>query len=318
MRILITGVAGFIGFSFANYLLIKKKKIKIFGIDNFDNYYNVKLKKRRVSILKKNKNFFFSTIDITNSVKLKNYFKKKNFDIVLHFAAQAGVRYSLINPTKYINVNIYGFLNVINCVKNGKVSKFIYASSSSVYGDSKKFPLKENNITQPKNIYGYSKLINERIADFYSRIHGLSSIGLRFFTVFGPWGRPDMFIIKLLLSNKNKKLFELNNSGNHYRDFTSINDVNPIVEKLCNKKITQHQIFNVCSNKPIFIKSLVRFIKKYKKNLNIKNISKNEADVYKTHGDNSKIINFLKLKKFSQFHNELKKILNWFDSQNIL
>ena len=161
-------------------------------------------------------------------------------------------------------------------------------------------------------------MINEKVADFYSKIYKINCIGLRFFTVFGPWGRPDMFIMKLLIANKSEKLFELNNSGNHYRDFTSINDVNFILEKLCSKKTINHQIFNVCSNSPVFIKSIVKFIKKHKGNLNINNVPKNKTDVYKTHGDNSKIINFLKLKKFSHFKNELKKNLDWFDSQNIL
>ena len=238
--------------------------------------------------------------------------------MVFHFAAQAGVRYSLINPKKYINVNIYGFLNLINFIKENKINKFIYASSSSVYGESKKFPLKETGATSPKNIYGYSKLINEQIADYYSRIYSINSIGLRFFTVFGAWGRPDMFIIKLLSKNKNNKIFQLNNGGIHYRDFTSINDIVDILEKLSRKKISKHNVFNICANRPIFIKSLVQLLKKYKGKLNIKNIPKNKADVFKTHGDNTKITKYLNLKKFSKFEDELKKTIDWFDSQKNL
>lgn len=317
MKILITGVAGFIGFSLANHL-IKKKYVEVFGIDNYDNYYSVLLKKKRIKVLKKNKNFSFTKIDITNNNNLKEYFKKKNFDIVFHFAAQAGARYSLINPKKYINVNIYGFLNVINCIKENKINKFFYASSSSVYGESKKFPLKETGLTSPKNIYGYSKLINEQIADYYSRIYSINSIGLRFFTVFGAWGRPDMFIIKLLSKNKNNNIFQLNNGGIHYRDFTSITDVLNILEKLYRKKILKHKVFNICANKTIFIKSLVQLLKKYKGKLNIKNIPKNKADVFKTHGDNTKIIKYLNLKKFTKFEDELKKTIDWFDSQKSL
>ena len=315
MKILITGVAGFIGFSLANYLINKKKNVKVFGIDNYDNYYSVSLKKKRIAVLSKNKKFSFSKIDITNNENLKNYFKNKNFDLVFHFAAQAGVRYSLINPKKYIDVNIYGFLNLINCIKENKINKFIYASSSSVYGESKKFPLKEEGLTSPKNIYGYSKLINEKIADYYSRIYNINSVGLRFFTVFGAWGRPDMFIIKLLNKNKSNKVFQLNNSGIHYRDFTSINDIVLILEKLSRKKIIKHNVFNVCANRPIFIKSLIEMLKKYKGTLNIRNIPRNKADVFKTHGDNSKIVKYLNLKKFSKFEDELKKTVEWFDSQ---
>lgn len=318
MKILITGIGGFIGFSFANYLLSKKKKIKIYGMDNFDEYYDVNLKKKRISSLKKNKNFYFKFIDIRDKKKINYFFLKNKFDIVIHLAAQAGVRYSLVNPRKYIDVNIYGFLNIMNCVKRFKISKFIYASSSSVYGEVKNFPLNENNDLYPKNIYGYSKLINEKIAEFYSTIYKINSIGLRFFTVFGPWGRPDMFIIKLLLANKNKKIFELNNAGNHYRDFTSINDVNLILEKLCIKKIKKSYIFNVCSNRPIFIKTLVKIIEKFKGKLKIKIIPKNKADVYKTHGDNKKIMKFLKIRKLSNFKEELNKTLKWFDKQKVI
>jgi UDP-glucuronate 4-epimerase len=233
-------------------------------------------------------------------------------------AAQAGVRYSLINPRKYIDVNIYGFINIINCIKHFKVDKFIYASSSSVYGESKKFPLLEDNKVNPKNIYGYSKLINEKIAEYFFKNNNIPSIGLRFFTVFGPWGRPDMFILKLLTLNKKKNFFQLNNSGNHYRDFTSINDINIILEKLCKKKITRNYIFNVCSNRPIYIKTLVKMIEKYKGKLKIKNIPKNKADVYKTHGNNRKILNYLKINKFSNFEVELKKTIDWFNNQNII
>ncbi len=318
MKILITGVGGFIGFSFANFLLSKTSKVEVYGLDNFDDYYDVNFKKKRISLLKKKNNFYFYNIDIRDKNKLYNFFKKKKFNIVLHLAAQAGVRYSLINPRKYIDVNIYGFINIINCIKRFKVKKFIYASSSSVYGESKKFPLLEDNKVNPKNIYGYSKLINEKIAEYFSKNNNIPSIGLRFFTVFGPWGRPDMFILKLLSSNKKKTFFQLNNSGNHYRDFTSINDINIILEKLCNKKITRNYIFNVCSNRPIYIKSLVKMIEKYKGKLKIKNIPKNKADVYKTHGNNKKILNYLKIKKFSNFEVELKKTIDWFNNQNII
>ena len=221
----------------------------------------------------------------------------------------------MINPKKYIDVNIYGFLNLINCIKENKINKFIYASSSSVYGESKKFPLKEEGLTSPKNIYGYSKLINEKIADYYSRIYNINSVGLRFFTVFGAWGRPDMFIIKLLNKNKSNKVFQLNNSGIHYRDFTSINDIVKILDKLSRKKIIKHNVFNVCANRPIFIKSLIEMLKKHKGTLNIRNIPRNKADVFKTHGDNSKIVKYLNLKKFSKFEDELKKTIDWFDTQ---
>ncbi len=318
MKILITGVGGFIGFSFANFLLNKNSKAKVYGLDNYDDYYDVNFKKRRISLLKKKNNFHFYNIDIRDKKKLHNFFKNKKLNIVLHLAAQAGVRYSLINPRKYIDVNIYGFINMINCIKRFKVNKFIYASSSSVYGESKKFPLLEDNKVNPKNIYGYSKLINEKIAEYFYKNNNIPSIGIRFFTVFGPWGRPDMFILKLLSLNKKKKFFQLNNSGDHYRDFTSINDINIILEKLCKKKITRNYIFNVCSNRPIYIKTLVKMIEKHIGKLKIKDTPKNKADVYKTHGNNRKILNYLKINKFSNFEVELKRTIDWFNNQNII
>ncbi len=218
MKILITGSAGFIGFNLAEALL--KKKHLVYGIDNFDNYYSKKFKIQRNRILKKYKNYNFKKIDITNKKELKKYLIKKSFDIVFHFAAQAGVRYSLINPDKYKKVNIQGFKKLLENLKNKDIKKIYYASSSSVYGDHKKFPLKENLILKPKNIYAISKVKNEELANKYPNKKTFIC-GLRFFTVYGEWGRPDMFIFKLLSSYKKNKNFLLNNKGNHYKNYIS-------------------------------------------------------------------------------------------------
>lgn len=312
MKILITGVAGFIGFNVASKLL-KNIKYEIYGIDNFDDYYSVKLKKQRVKILNKNKKFIFSKIDITTN-KIFSYCKKKKFDIVFHFAAQAGVRYSLVNPAKYLNTNIHGFINLIESLNKSKLKKIIYASSSSVYGDTNKFPTNEKIKLNPKNIYGYSKVVNEHLSQYYFKHLKIPFIGLRFFTIYGTWGRPDMLILKLLKSNYQNKTFELNNGGNHYRDFTSIEDVNNISLKLIKKKITKNIILNISSNNPIYIKNLIDKIKIFKNNLKIKNIKKNKADVYKTHGDNKLLYKFLRHKINRKFDNDLYKMIEWFDS----
>ena len=314
MKIFITGVAGFIGFSLANSFL--NKGHRVCGIDNLDQYYSIKIKKKRLNILKKYKNFVFSKVDILNYAKLFNIINNKKIDVIIHLAAQTGVRYSIINPNKYLDVNISGFMNSIKTIKNKKIKKFIYASSSSVYGDSKKFPLKENDNLNPKNIYGLSKKINEEIANLKQYNFKINFIGLRFFTIFGEWGRPDMFMFKLFKAFFLKKTFYLNNYGNHIRDFTYIGDVKKIVEKLINKKISGHHIFNVCSNKPQNILKIIQKFTKYNKT-KVEMISINKADVLKTHGNNYKIKKFIKYKKFSNFDLLFNKTFEWYKKNKI-
>ena len=243
MKILITGSAGFIGYNFSKYLL-DNTNYKIVGIDNINNYYSTKIKKKRLQDLRRYKKFKFYKIDIKNKEKLKKGFSSK-INAVFHFAAQAGVRYSLINPRSYIESNTLGFFNMIEMVKEKKINKFFYASSSSVYGDSNKFPLKETHNINPKNIYGLTKKNNEEIAEIFLQNSSIKCIGLRFFTVFGELGRPDMLVYKYLQSifNKNKK-FYLNNYGNHTRDFTYIKDVCEIMYKLLRRRTNKtHQVF---------------------------------------------------------------------------
>ena len=182
MKVLVTGSLGFIGFSLTRELL--EKKYKVVGIDNIDNYYSIKLKHQRLEILKSFKNYTHHKIDITSQNSLKKI-NKLNFTYVFHFAAQAGVRYSLINPKKYFDVNVLGFQNVLKSLRKNSIKKIIYASSSSVYGDQKKFPTSENQNLNAKNPYAQSKIINEKTADIYNKIFDVPVIGLRFFTVYG-------------------------------------------------------------------------------------------------------------------------------------
>jgi len=304
----------FIGFNFANFLL--KKNYKIYGIDNINNYYSIKLKNDRLKILKKNKNFTFFKIDIVDQKKLKNIFIKVKFDIVINFAAQAGVRYSIKEPRKYIENNINGFFNILDLCRIKNIKKIIYASSSSVYGDNVNYPLKENQILKPKNLYASTKANNEETAEIFSRFYGLNIIGLRFFTVYGEWGRPDMFMMKYLGTNLNKKKkFYLYNYGNHFRDFTYIKDVNSIIFKLIKKKIKKHQIFNICSNKPIKITSIIKIINKLTKvKCKIFKTSLQKADILKTHGDNIKIRKYVNYHKFYDIKNGIFNLVNWYRS----
>ncbi len=314
-KILITGVGGFIGSQLSIKLL---KNYKIIGIDNLDNYYSVKLKKLRIKILKKHSNFKFYKIDIRNIKSLKNIISNNNFDYVFHFAAQAGVRYSVIKPNKYTTTNIFGTLNLLNLLKNKKIKKIFLASSSSVYGDMKKFPTKETDKLNPKNHYANTKKINEYTGYYYSQVYNLNIYMLRLFTVYGPYGRPDMFLMKLFKSIYTKDKFYLNNKGNHERDFTYICDVVHILTKLMKIKIKKkYDIFNICSNKPLNISKLIKHINSEIVKVKYTNISKNPLDVNKTHGSNNKVTKLINYKKFTDAKFGIKKLFEWYNDNEI-
>jgi len=310
MNILITGCAGFIGNSLTQKLLKNNKNLNVIGLDNLNNFYSVKLKKKRLSLIKKYKNFKFYKVDLLDKKKLENIFKKNKINIICNFAAQAGVRYVSTNPEKFLESNIYGFHNLIEVSKKHKIEKFFYASSSSVYGEKNKFPVNEKSNLNPKNIYGLSKKFNEEYININSNKH-TKYIGLRFFTVYGEWGRPDMMILKLLDAAYKKQKFYLNNSGNHWRDFTYIDDVVNILEILIKKKYRSNQIFNICCGKPIFVRKLVNTISKkilFNKMINTK---LNKFEVHKTHGKNNKVIKFTRVRKFTNVYEKLDSIIAW-------
>lgn len=312
MNILITGAAGFIGFSLSHHLL--KNNYKIFGIDNLDNYYDVNLKKKRIAVLKKFNNFSFKRVDINSFTQIENIFKKKKFDYVFNLAAQAGVRYSIEYPRKYIDTNIKGFFNVIECAKKFKIKRLFYASSSSVYGENINFPLSEKEKIKPKNIYALSKKINEEISLIYKNFYNVRSTGLRFFTVYGEWGRPDMMMLKYISSYYKKKSFELFNYGNHHRDFTYIGDVVKILEILLLKhsKLPPHEILNICSNKPLNLKKVISFMRQKGINPNIRKKTLQKADILKTHGDNKRVLKVTKFKKFIDWKLGIDRTIKWY------
>ena len=317
MKILITGIAGFIGFNFAKFLI--EKKYKIIGIDNLNDYYDVNLKKRRLKQLFNSKNFKFYKVDLIEKKKIKEIFKNNNIDFIFHFAAQAGVRYSIDHPAKYIDSNILGFYNLIENIKNFKIKRLFYASSSSVYGENKNFPLNEKEHIFPKNIYGLSKKINEEIGFIFNKYYNTKLIGLRFFTVYGEWGRPDMMMMKYIDCFYKNKIFYLNNYGNHSRDFTYIGDVVNILYLLLkkHKNLKSYDLFNICSNKPINLKTIISFMKKNKIYPKIKKVSLQKADILKTHGDNKKLLKSIKYKKFSDWRSSVYKTIVWY-KQNML
>ena len=312
-KILITGVAGFIGFSLAKELL-KNKKFSLIGIDNFDNYYSVKLKKERIKHLKKFQNFRFYKTDISNFSSVDNLFRKNRFIKVFNFAAQAGVRYSIKNPKSYLKNNINGFFNILECCRIKPPKTIYYASSSSVYGDLKKYPANEKILGSQKNAYSLSKKFNEDLAEVYSKIYNLKLVGLRFFTVYGEWGRPDMFYLNYFKSMVLKKTIKIFNHGNHYRDFTYIKDVIEILCKLMKKNLkSQHEVFNICSNNPINLMKFIHLMNDIGcKKTKIKKIKLQKADVIKTHGDNSKLLRFIKKNEFYSVKQGLKNTYEWF------
>ena len=313
MKILVTGCVGFLGYHICDELLKDDNSTTIIGIDNINDYYSQGIKKKRLKDLKK-KNFFFYKIDISNEKKLKKIFDNHKFEIIIHLAAQAGVRHALKDPESYLDSNIKGFLNLVDNLKNNSVKKFIFASSSSVYGEGKKFPQSEEMKPKPINIYSSTKLLNEEIIRDYSNISKIKFIGLRFFTIYGSHGRPDMFLFKLLKSIFKKNSFYLNNYGNHLRDFTHVDDVKMIIKKLIDKKIkTKFQIFNVCSNNPISVLKLISDVSKITStNPKIVKIKRHKADVLKTHGSNIKIKKYLNIKIFRNIFEELLPIVNWY------
>ena len=293
MKILVTGAAGFIGFHICKYLL-DNTKYNVSSIDSITDYYDVSLKKNRLKILKNYKNFFFYKFDLKNNKKILNNFKINQYDIVLHLAAQAGVRYSIENPRSYLDSNIIGFFNILDASRVNKVKHFLFASSSSVYGKSDKFPLKESYSTSsPLSFYASTKKSNEVMAYSYSNIYKLPCSALRFFTVYGPYGRPDMSLFKFTKSILEKKSIQLFNKGNHERDFTYIDDISISLSKLI-KKIPKNkvpfEVYNLGSSNPRNLSNSVELIEKYtgikaKKNY----IAMQKGDVYKTHASNVKL-----------------------------
>ncbi|MFP4572241.1 MAG: NAD-dependent epimerase [Desulfobacterales bacterium] len=232
---LVTGAAGFIGFHLAARLADEGRRV--IGIDNLNSYYDVDLKKARLAELEKKPDFKFLKLDLCQRDELNNLFKQENFDVVVNMAAQAGVRYSLENPHAYVDANIAGFVNLLECCRHNAVSHFVFASSSSVYGANTKMPFSvHDNVDHPVSLYAASKKANELMAHTYSHLYGLACTGLRFFTVYGPWGRPDMALFlftKAILNNEPIKVF---NHGKMRRDFTYIDDIVEGVVRVMAKK----------------------------------------------------------------------------------
>ena len=294
-----------------------QKNFVVVGIDNLNDYYDVRLKKERIKNLKNYKNFHFHKVDLLQVKKLEDLMINNSFEYVINLAAQAGVRYSIENPSTYIENNIKGFLNLLEILKShDSLKTLFYASSSSIYGSNEKMPFKEiHNTDNPLAIYGVSKKTNELMASAYSYLYNMNIVGLRFFTVYGPWGRPDMALFKFIEAIKSGKKIEVFNSGNMLRDFTYIDDITEAILKLLTLNNKDHEIYNIGRGKPV---NLMNFITSIENNLGKKAklefLPMQKGDVKKTHSSVHKL--FLKtgfkpkisvdqgVKEFVKWHNE--------------
>lgn len=317
MKILVTGSAGFIGFHLS--LLFLKKGHKVFGVDNLNSYYDVKLKKKRNSILKKYNNYSFKKINLHNLKTKDNELKKFKPNIVVHLAAQAGVRYSLEAPEAYIDSNIVGTFNILETFKNIRETKHILiASTSSVYGLNEKFPFREDmNTDTPISLYAATKKSVENLSHAYAYNFNKPITILRFFTVYGPWGRPDMALFKFVKNALVNKKIEVFNFGKMERDFTYVGDVVRAIYKLknCkpNKQKNYYQVVNIGNQKTI---KLTKFINSIEKNLKVK-INKifksmQTGDIKKTLSNSKKLFKLCKFKPQTNYDQGIKNFINWY------
>ena len=334
MKVLVTGAAGFIGYHLTLALL--KRGDSVYGFDNINDYYDVSLKKARIKEIqnysnKYNKKFFLQVASIENRDELNKAFQDFQPEVVVNLAAQAGVRYSIINPEAYIKSNIEGFLNILECSRNNKISHLVYASSSSVYGGNKQMPFSEDySVDHPVSLYAVTKKSNELMAHSYSHLYEIPSTGLRFFTVYGPWGRPDMALFLFtdaILRNKPIKIF---NNGNMVRDFTYVEDIIQSLLRIIDKKATgdkefdyfnpnpstswaPHKIFNIGNSSPV---PLMEYICAIEKELKItakkEYLPMQQGDVIATSADTRKLEQWIKFKPKTKIQDGVRSFIKWY------
>lgn len=313
LRILITGSAGFIGANL--FHLLSKGRYTLLGLDNFSGYYSPQLKQSRSNALGVEN----LDIDISDHSTLEATMKEYMPTHVIHLAAQGGVRASKTDPQPYIQTNQQGFLNLLSISEDLGVKKFIYASSSSVYGDGLKPPFMENDILpSPKSLYALSKLSNELIARHLPR-GNTQRIGLRFFTVYGPWGRPDMAIFRLLASARLGRTFELSAHRDVVRDFTYVDDVSKVISQLLFKEFVDKEpnIFNVAASKPWSLNDLFTITSELGISPNIKSIDADNLDVKITHGSVEKLQNFNFDVPSTNLKSGIEQTWNWIQDQEL-
>jgi len=330
-RVLVTGSAGFIGFHLSQRLL--QQGCHVTGIDNLNSYYDVNLKTARLNQLTSNENFSFVKMDLANREGMASIFKESSFDVVVNLAAQAGVRYSIQNPHAYVESNLVGFINILEGCRHHDVKHLVYASSSSVYGANTKMPFSiHHNIDHPVSLYAATKKANELMAHTYSHLYGLCCTGLRFFTVYGPWGRPDMALFlftKAILEGEPIKVF---NHGKMQRDFTYIDDIVEGIIRVMGKlpqpnpkwngdapdpgtSYAPYRLYNIGNNNPVELTAFIEAIetalgKKAKKQY----LDLQPGDVPATYADIDDLTRDVGFTPKTDIHKGIEQFISWYRS----
>lgn len=328
-RILVTGAAGFIGFHLSRKLC--GLGYLVTGIDNLNDYYDPNLKRARLDLLRKEKEFDFKPIDLTDREGLNSLFAEKGFQAVVNLAAQAGVRYSIVNPHAYLESNMHGFLNVLEACRHHPVEHLVYASSSSVYGANRAMPFSvHHNVDHPISLYAASKKANELMAHTYSALYGMPTTGLRFFTVYGPYGRPDMALFIFTKAILEGKPINVYNHGHMSRDFTYIDDIVESIARLIEKppapnpewdpkspdpatSFAPYRIFNIGNNQPV---PLIRFIEVIEEKLGRKAIRHNmdlqDGDVPETYADVEDLMKAVDFRPATNIETGVGRFVDWY------
>ena len=335
MKILITGTAGFIGFHLAKRLL--NEGYEVVGLDNINDYYAISLKYARLAesgitetnieygkLVKSDffPNYRFVKMDLEDRERMEHFFKVERFDLVYHLAAQAGVRYSIENPYAYVQSNLVGFMNILECCRNNMIKHLIYASSSSVYGQNAKVPFSESDCTDyPVSLYAATKKANELMAHSYSHLYGIQTIGLRFFTVYGPWGRPDMapfLFLDAILNDREIKIF---NNGEMLRDFTFIDDIveglTKVLNNIQNSDISEklHEVYNIGNSSPVQLMDFIDVIERVTGIIAKKTYMPMQAgDVFQTYSDMQKFENKFVFRPQIDIYKGMERFLEWYKS----
>ncbi len=329
MKFLVTGAAGFIGMHVALRLLERGEEV--FGIDNLNDYYDVKLKRDRLARLTAHPNFSFAKLDIADSDALTELFTKKRFRRVINLAAQAGVRYSLQNPRAYIDSNIVGFMNVLEMCRHFQIEHLVYASSSSVYGANTQMPFNvHQNVDHPLSLYAASKKANELMAHTYSHLYRLPTTGLRFFTVYGPWGRPDMALFLFTKAILEGRAIDVFNYGKMRRDFTYIDDIVEGIIRVADRtaepnpgwtgdmpdpatSLAPYKIYNIGNNQPVELLRLIEVLETCLGRTVEKNfLPLQPGDVPATYADVDDLVRDASFKPCTQIEDGVRRFVNWY------